>query len=205
MKPMAAVAAFRLVLGMMASASAQIITTTDTFGSGASTFTLDFVTVGNASNVADSTGYGSVPYTYRISTYEISQNDITTATAAGMTNVTASGTAVYNPQSNPADVSLSGGLSPYGTMGQNGNAWEWSESAIDGSNDVSDESRAIRGGYWFNTEFFLRSSSRRSDDPLLEDFDTDFRIASVPEPSTVLLVLMTSGAWLIRRRWSRSL
>lgn len=61
----------------------------DTFGTGANQFTLDFTTIGNPGNSADTTGYGSVGYAYRISTYEISQNQITAATASGLQNVTA--------------------------------------------------------------------------------------------------------------------
>ena len=61
----------------------------DTFGSGANTFTLDFVNVGNTNNAADTTGYGAVPYEYRMATYEISQEAINQATASGMANVTA--------------------------------------------------------------------------------------------------------------------
>src|SRR5690606_26523521 len=95
-KTLTAVAALVPALGMMATGSAQI-TTTDTFGSGANTFTIDFVTVGNAGNGNDagagggsySSPYGGVDYVYRISTYAISQNDIATATAAGLANVTA--------------------------------------------------------------------------------------------------------------------
>lgn len=34
----------------------------DTFGSGANTFTMDFVTIGNVGNAVDETGYGSVGY-----------------------------------------------------------------------------------------------------------------------------------------------
>ena len=61
----------------------------DTFGSGTNTFDINFVTVGNAGNSADTTTYGAVPYQYRVGTYEISQNAITKATASGMANVTA--------------------------------------------------------------------------------------------------------------------
>ena len=69
----------------------------DSFGTGANTFTIDFVDVGNAGNANDagagggsySSPYGGVNYNYRISTYEISQNDITNATASGLSNVTA--------------------------------------------------------------------------------------------------------------------
>ena len=296
-----------LALGMMATGTAYA----DTFGSGANTFTLDFVTVGNPGNAAQSEsnrshsesggdGYGAVPHVYRMSTYAISQNNITTATAAGLTNVTAgahtgdkpaaniswyeaaafvnwlnksqghqeaydlawggsswsmdlwssevawqsggenlyrhkdayyflpsenewfkaayydpnvatyylyatgsdtaptavaegtdAGTAVYNQpvEDGPADVNLSGGLSPYGTMGQGGNVWEWSESAWDGVNDVASEDRAIRGGFWNNPgSSFI-----------------GFRVASIPEPSTTLLVLMAGGALLLKKRLSRSL
>jgi len=70
----------------------------DTFGSGANTFTIDFVTVGNAGNGADTgngggstftNDYGQVNYTFRMGTYEISQDMINKATNLGMTNVTA--------------------------------------------------------------------------------------------------------------------
>ncbi|MGF1655382.1 MAG: SUMF1/EgtB/PvdO family nonheme iron enzyme [Verrucomicrobiales bacterium] len=101
-KPMMAVAAFGLALGMMAANAQQIVTTTDTFGSGMNTSTIDFVTVGNPGNGNDGSGYGGVPYTYRISTYEISQNDITTATATvdGLTNVTAGAHSGDRPAAN---------------------------------------------------------------------------------------------------------
>jgi sulfatase modifying factor 1 len=72
-----------LVVAGLTSARAE------TFGTGANQFTLDFTTIGNPGNSADTTGYGSVGYAYRISTYEISQNQITSATASGLQNVTA--------------------------------------------------------------------------------------------------------------------
>ena len=61
----------------------------DTFGTGANQFTLDFTSIGNAGNGADTTGYGSVGYDYRIGTYDISQNQIDAATASGLSNVVA--------------------------------------------------------------------------------------------------------------------
>jgi formylglycine-generating enzyme required for sulfatase activity len=85
-------------------------------------------------------------------------------------------------------------------MGQNGNVYEWSESAYDGSNNVNTENRPIRGGSWDDPEFFLRSSGHGSLDPAIEINLLGFRVASVPEPSAALLVLMAGGAWLLRRR-----
>jgi hypothetical protein len=105
----------------------------------------------------------------------------------------------------PADIDNAGGLSHYGTMGQNGNVWEWNESAFTAPNDSSSGDRAIRGGNWFNTELNLRSSISNFGNPTLGDNYIGFRVASVPEPSAAMLLLMAGGAWLLRRRSSRSL
>ena len=71
-----------VAVGMIGSASA------DTFGTGGNQFTLDFTSIGNAGNAADTlTGYGAVPYTYRMGTYDISQNQIDAATANGLQGV----------------------------------------------------------------------------------------------------------------------
>ena len=57
--------------------SAQTIT--DTFGSGANAFTMDFVQIGNPNNAGD-TGFssrnGSVAYTYNLGMYEVSREQI---------------------------------------------------------------------------------------------------------------------------------
>jgi hypothetical protein len=66
--------------------NAQTITT-KTFGTGANAFTMDFVTIGNPNNAADTTGSpnpaGSVAYTYNIGKYEVSRDMINKANAAG--------------------------------------------------------------------------------------------------------------------------
>jgi len=59
----------------------------DTFGTGANQFTLDFTTIGNTGNAADSTDYGAVGYTYAIGTYDISQNQLNAAAANGLPGV----------------------------------------------------------------------------------------------------------------------
>jgi formylglycine-generating enzyme required for sulfatase activity len=74
-----------VALGLIGSSSVKA----DTFGTGANQFTIDFTTIGNPGNAADTTGYGAVGYTYRIGTYAISQNQINAATASGLANVTA--------------------------------------------------------------------------------------------------------------------
>lgn len=54
----------------------------DTFGSGANEFSIDFVSIGNASNAPDATGYGTVNYDYRIGTHEITIDQFARARAA---------------------------------------------------------------------------------------------------------------------------
>jgi formylglycine-generating enzyme required for sulfatase activity len=122
-----------------------------------------------------------------------------------LTDGTLAGSAVFNgPEAgvpaDPTDVNLAGGLSAYGTMGQNGNILEWVESAFDGLNDSSSEIRAGRGGAWFNTENLLRSSGRSSDSPANSGGNVGFRVASVPEPSCALLLLGSGAMLLLRRR-----
>jgi formylglycine-generating enzyme required for sulfatase activity len=286
----------------------------DLFGTSGNKFTIDFVSIGNAGNAADTTTYGEVPYEYRVSTYEISQDTIAMATASGMANVTAgawighqpaatitwyeaaafvnflntnsgktaaynltfsgswsmalwsseqawtaggtnryrnkdayyflpsenewykaayyhpagsnyflyptasssvpnvvsSGThahsAVYSTNVRPADVDIAGGLSPYRTMGQGGNVYEWNESAFDGSNSSSSEVRVIRGGDWAVSQIELRSSTRDYGLPTLEEAIIGFRVASVPEPSTYAMALAglaCGGYSLFRRRRAR--
>ena len=123
-----------------------------------------------------------------------------TAVASG----TEEGTAVYNfATSSPASVDSAGGLSPFGTMGQSGNVWEFNESAYTPPNDSPFSDRVIRGGRWGNATNALSSSYRDAYPPTLDDFASfGFRVASVPEPSTYALLLLTgAGAlWLARRR-----
>jgi len=64
----------------------------DTFGTGSNTFVIYFTTIGNPGNPPDTTGKpsptGSVQYTYRIGTYEISEQMIDKANALGGLGIT---------------------------------------------------------------------------------------------------------------------
>jgi len=91
MKPMMAVAALGLALGIMATTDLHA----DTFGSGANTFTIDFVTVGDPGNPNDSgttgsyfTPYGGVAYEFRMGTYEVSEDMINKANTLGSLGIT---------------------------------------------------------------------------------------------------------------------
>jgi formylglycine-generating enzyme required for sulfatase activity len=131
--------------------------------------------------------------------YPTASDSAPTAVASG----TDAGTAVYDGRVAPAIVDSAGGLSPYGTMGQGGNVSEWSESAFDGSNNSSSEDRAFRFAAFSDlVDRISRMGDRVAIGPPSAASDLGFRVASVPEPSTYALLLMTgAGAlWLARRR-----
>ena len=285
-------------------------TQADTFGSGANTFDIDFVTIGNPSNDPDTTGRpnpaGKVDYGYRMGQFEISEQMIDKANALGGLGIThynfgankpatsitwfeatkfvnwlntSTGSlptykfdddgnfqlwtpgdpgynlnnlyrnslatyflpsvdewykaAYYNPAgvyynyptgsngaptpvasgildrtavcdqtlaTGPADITLAGGLSPYGTMGQGGNAYEWEETDYDGVNDSISSLRTFRGGDFLNHVQNLWSMMRVGSSPSAGSGSTGFRVASIPEPSTLLLAALATVGLLVRRR-----
>ena len=129
--------------------------------------------------------------------YPTGTNSAPTAVVGG----TAGNTAVYAQSSStgPADITNAGGLSAYGTTGQGGNVWEWNETAFDGINSTADERRELRGGVWF-FDGYLDASNRGTGLPASENASNGFRVASVPEPSTGLLVLLGLSGLLLKRR-----
>src|SRR5262249_8508434 len=84
--------------------------------------------------------------------------------------------------------------SPFGTLDQAGNVFEWNEAIISGS------VRGIRGGSWFSDPADQAASFRPSSAPDVEISNLGFRIASAPEPGTGLLLCAGVLALAIRRR-----
>jgi sulfatase modifying factor 1 len=267
----------------------------DTFGSGANTFDIQFVAIGNPGNVADTTGTpnpaGAVPYEYRMGKYEISEQMIDKANALGGLGITkdtrgankpatsiswfeaakfvnwlntssgsspaykfdaggtfqlwqpsdagfnannpfrnslanyflpsvnewykaayfdplngvyydyptgsnvaptavasgtAAGTAILQ-QNIPADITLAGALSAFGTMAQGGNAYEWNETESNMSFSVS--GRAIRGGFYGSNSLDLLADQLLNIIPSSDGTDLGFRVGSaVPEPHSIMLI-----------------
>ena len=123
----------------------------------------------------------------------------------GATNQANYNNGVYSvTQSNTLDSTLnyltdagsfSGSAGAYDTFDQGGNVSEWNDAVIDSS-------RGVRGSAWYYLEDFLQSSSRGVNGPTNESSRVGFRVASVPEPSTYALLLMTAAGalWMTRRR-----
>jgi len=118
------------------------------------------------------------------SLYPNGQNTITTADANYDWSV-GSSTNVGTYSSDP---------SSYGTNDQGGNVTEWNDAVISGS------MRGLRGGAWASDDLGLRSSDRSRYGPANEDRFIGFRVASVPEPTSILLSMLAGGMMLIRRK-----
>ena len=87
--------------------------------------------------------------------------------------------------------------SPFGTYDQGGNVEEWNETVI----HSVDSFRIIRGGDWSGGSHFLHANRSFFAGPAVEYGGVGFRVASVPEPTTTLmLALATAGLLVLRRR-----
>ena len=83
----------------------------------------------------------------------------------------------------------------YGTFDMGGNVWEWNEAIIGSF-------RGLRGGSWFNVVNDLASSYRGTAVPWNEVKDIGFRLASVPEPSGLVLTMLIGAGFICHRRRS---
>ena len=113
----------------------------------------------------------------------------------------ASGPSAYPP----AEVTIAGGRSSYGTMGQGGNVREWIETSISGLNISTTENRPTLGGFYGDVVGVLSSTNRASFAHTTENPNIGFRVASVPEPSTYALLLLGAGAMYLWKRRQGSL
>ena len=162
--------------------------------------------------------YKAAYYSPNDSTYYNFPNGSDTAPTAVASGTTA-GTAVYGQSfgQGPADVDQAGGLSPYGVMGLGGNVWEWEESSGNLLNNSSSFhfGQGFRGGGWRyggwdDDSSDLSSSTRLSDNPMIQDASyKGFRVASlssdappaVPEPSMMVIgTLFGLGGLAAKRR-----
>ena len=86
--------------------------------------------------------------------------------------------------------------SSYGTFDQGGNVGEWNDKL----SGPGGSWRGLRGGSWADFDLSLESTGSWGYDPWLENNTIGFRLASVPEPSSLVLTMLASGVMLIRRK-----
>jgi formylglycine-generating enzyme len=83
--------------------------------------------------------------------------------------------------------------SPYDTLDQGGNVWEWNETILYGAY------RGVRGGSFYPNVIDMHASDWNGSFPALEDFNLGFRVTEVPEPAT-MAILTAGGLAMIQRR-----
>ena len=85
-----------------------------------------------------------------------------------------------------------------GTFDMMGNVWEWMESPYYVGDYLPDSPRGFRGGSLSNIGNDILTSSYRLGRPDGEDWQIGFRVASIPEPCSLLLIGF--GGLLLRKR-----
>ncbi len=85
--------------------------------------------------------------------------------------------------------------SPYGTFDQCGNVWEWVEAY---GHMWGSSQRVIRGSSWACNNIRTREGALWEYPPASEGWSIGFRVASVPEPCS--LVLLSLGGLALRKR-----
>ncbi len=74
----------------------------------------------------------------------------------------------------------------YGTFDQGGNVWEWNETDVYGNGST----RGLRGGGWASNYAFMQYSSLNNHYPAVQhDYGLGFRVACVPEPGSLAMLL----------------
>ena len=107
-----------------------------------------------------------------------------------------------NAVGNTTDVgAYTGSTSFYGTFDQAGNVWEWNENLV-----ASSTARRIRGGSFSVSAFSSSALVRNLNTPAFEGDFIGFRVASrsVPEPSSLCLILGLLGVGSLRRNRRRA-
>ncbi len=129
----------------------------------------------------------------------VPSNDLTAPDGGNNANCYQDGYTVGSPYYTTLVGEFELSESSYGTFDQGGNLLEWNETTTAGS------SRGLRGGDWSYSSTSggsLHASSRGyRGDPTIEINDIGFRVASVPEPGSItLLVSGLLGLLMWRRR-----
>ena len=121
------------------------------------------------------------------------------STPSNVLSATGTNNANFYPSTDLTPVgAFAGSPGPFGTYDMGGDLSQWNEANYDNENLY----RGFRGGYYWGPPSFLVSSYRDYASPTDEYPSATFRVASVPEPSTIAL-LLASAACLLGCAWRR--
>ena len=98
----------------------------------------------------------------------------------------------------PESVLLAGSSNAYGTIAQSGNAFEWIEDYYSGSSG----DRVRRGASYANNADLIAATWRGSRPPTSVDtpYNLGFRVAMIPEPGGMTMLILGAMIVLLRRR-----
>ena len=146
--------------------------------------------------------YGGPDGTWYI--YPTGSDKVPRGTSGGTSpNTAVYGSPTWGGRTGPADITNAGGLSAWGTMAQGGNVQEWMESVPGGE---SDGNRRMMGGGSWNLGYAgfygdILDGSSIGDAERWSDGETfGFRVAMIPEPSALSLLVVGLGALAMMRR-----
>jgi formylglycine-generating enzyme required for sulfatase activity len=124
-------------------------------------------------------------------------NDLINPDPGNNANFVQAGFTIGSPDYLTAIGEFENSDSAYGTFDQTGNIFEWNEARIDPMDD-SPYCRGFRGGTFDSYGTGMASVARDSTQPITEWQKLGFRVASVPEPCS--LVLLSLGGLVLRSR-----
>lgn len=105
------------------------------------------------------------------------------------------GFAISSPYYRTEIGAFTNSASAYGTFDQGGNVWEWNEAILYG------DQRGARGGAFGNGPIDMAASLRNIFNPTGDgDYSIGFRVANVPEPGSLAILLGLAMAALLRWR-----
>ncbi|MFH1418452.1 MAG: SUMF1/EgtB/PvdO family nonheme iron enzyme [Planctomycetota bacterium] len=137
-------------------------------------------------------GDASIYYDYPTGTDAVPSNDLVDPDPGNNANFDQDGFTIGHPYYRTEVGEFENSASPYGTFDQGGNVWEWHDNVVYGSH------RGSCGGGWYGDDTRLHAARRGASYPTTASIYTGFRVAYVPEPATLSLLLL--GGFVVRRR-----
>lgn len=133
-------------------------------------------------------------YTYPTAAAVLPSNDLVTSDPGDNANFYQDGFTLGPPYFTTEVGDFENSASSYGTFDQGGNVWEWTEAT------PYLVFRGIRGGSFEYDELAMRSTYERHNSPVAPGRGVGFRVAHIPEPATIALMLIGAATLLRKRR-----